>query len=241
LTHKASDIAGYLKKGYFGYKIWHAPYYRVLKDGEKGIKYIDDPAHESVFAAMEKAGMIGASVHIADPNGPFGDRGEWCTDPVEYWREIMGIERVLQRHPNLVIVAAHGCWLVCQDAQLDFLRYMFKTYPNFYVDLAATDQYYNLVNRENLRDLFIEYSDHILFGTDVATFDNSAIPNYITRYTCSFQILETEDLVESTFFGSKPTKGLNLPKEVLEKIYYKNAMKLYPGLLERMRRLGYKV
>jgi hypothetical protein len=57
----------------------------------------------------------------------------------------------------------------------------------------------------------------------------------------SFQIFETEDLVDSGFFGSKPIKGLNLPKEVLEKIYYKNAMKLYPGLLERMRRLGYQV
>ena len=153
----------------------------------------------------------------------------------------MGLERVLQRHPNLVIVAAHGSWLVCQDAQLDYLRYMLKTYPNFYVDLAATDQYYNFVNRENLRDLFIEYSDRILFGTDVGGYENSAIPDYVIRYANSFQILETEDIVASGFFGSKPTTGLNLPKEVLEKIYYKNAMKLYPGLSERMRRLGYKV
>lgn len=241
LTHKAADIAGYLKEGYVGYKIWQGPYYRKLKEGENGIKYLDDPAHESVFVAMEKSGMIGASIHIADPNGPFGNRGKWCADPVEFWREIVGLERVLQRHPNLVIVAAHCSWLICQDAQLDFLRYMLKTYSNFYVDLAATDQYYNLVNRENLRDLFIEYSDRILFGTDVGAYSNSAIPDYVTRYSSSFQILETDDLVKSTFFGSTPTAGLNLPKEVLEKIYYKNAMKLYPGLSERMRRLGYKV
>ena len=241
LTHKAEDIAGYLKKGYVGYKIWQGPYYRKLKEGEKGIKYIDDPAHESVFAAMEKAGMVGASVHIADPNGPFGNRGKWCADPVEFWREIMGLERVLQRHPNLVIIAAHGSWLVCQDAQLDYLRYMLKTYPNFYVDLAATDQYYNLVSRENLRDLLIEFSDRILFGTDIGPYAVSAIPGNVTRYAHSFQILETEDVVEAGFFGSKPTTGLNLPKDVLEKIYYKNAMKLYPGLTERMRRLGYKV
>ncbi len=241
LTHKAADIAGYLKKGYVGYKIWQGPYYRKLKEGENGIKYLDDPAHESVFAAMEKSGMIGASIHIADPNGPFGNRGKWCADPVEFWREIMGLERVLQRHPNLVIVAAHGSWLVCQDAQLDFLRYMLKTYPNFYVDLAATDQYYNLVNRENLRDLFIEYQDRILFGTDVGAYSMKEIPGYVTRYSNSFRILETEDIVDSGFFGSKPTKGLNLPREVLEKIYYKNAMKLYPGLSQRMHLLGYKV
>ena len=211
-----------------------------LKEGESGIKYIDNPAHEAVFAAMEKTGMVGASVHIADPNGPFGNRGKWCADPVEFWREIIGLERVLQRHPDLVLIAAHGSWLVCQDAQIDFLRYMFKTYPNFYVDLAATDQYYPLVNRENLRDLLIEYSDRILFGTDVGGYKTSDIPGYVTRYSRSFQILETEDLVESGFFGSRPVAGLNLPKEVLEKIYYKNAMKLYPGLAERMKSLGYK-
>jgi len=239
LTHKASDIAGYLKKGYAGYKIIHGPYYLVLKEGENGIRYIDDPAHEPVFKAMEKAGMIGASIHIADPNGPFGNRGKWCTDPVEFWREIMGLERVLQRHPDLVIVASHCSWLVCQDAQLDFLRYLLKSYPNLYVDLAATDQYYHLVNRENLRDLFIEYSDRILFGTDIVGYNESAILNNINRYARSFQILETEDLVESGFFGSKPTRGLNLPEEALENIYYRNAMKLYPGLSERMISLGY--
>ncbi len=240
LTHKAEDIAGYLQKGFVGYKIWQGPYYRVLKEGEKGIRYLDDPAHEPVFTAMEKAGMIGASVHVADPNGPFGNRGKWATDPVEYWRQIMSMERVLQRHPNLTIVAAHGCWLVCQDAQLDFLRYMFKTYPNFYVDIAATDQYFNLVNRENLRDLFIEYADRLLFGTDASAYKAEAIPAMIERHARSFQILETEDLVAGSFFGTTPTKGLNLPKEVLEKIYYKNAMKLYPGMSEQMRALGYK-
>lgn len=240
LTHKAEDIAGYLQKGYVGYKIWQGPYYRVLKEGENGIRYLDDPAHQSVFTAMENAGMIGASVHVADPNGPFGNRGKWAADPVEYWRQVMSMERVMQRHPKLVMVAAHGGWLVCQDAQLDFLRYMFKTYPNYNVDIAATDQYYNLVNRENLRDLFIEFSDRILFGTDASAYNKDAIPAMINRHAKSFQILETEDMVEGSFFGTSPIKGLNLPKEVLEKIYYKNAMRLYPGLADRMRSLGYK-
>ena len=117
---------------------------------------------------------------------------------------------------------------------------MFSTYPNLYVDLAATDQYYNLVDRDNLRDLFIEYSERILFGTDIGAYDKSSITNNIERYSRSFQILETKELVKSGFFGSNPITGLDLPKEVLENIYYKNAMKLYPGLTERMQFLGYK-
>lgn len=238
LTHQPEDMAGYLKKGYVGYKIWQGPYYRVLKEGENGIKYLDDPAHEPVIAAMEKAGMVMASVHVADPNGPFGNRGKWCVDPVEYWREVMGLERVLQRHPKLVVVGAHLSWLICQDAQIDYLRFMLSTYPNYYVDLAATFQYYHLVNQGNLRDFMIQYADRILFGTDEGIYpDKSTIAAHRDKYSNYFQVLETSDL--ST--GSNPTPGLNLPKEVLEKIYYKNALKIYPGLADRMRKLGYKI
>lgn len=124
--------------------------------------------------------MPGASVHIADPNGPFGNRGKWAADPVEYWRQIIALERVLQRHPDLVLIAAHCAWLICQDAQIDFLRYLLSTYPNFYVDLAATFQYYHLVNHDNLRDFMLEYSDRILYETDVSAIkDESEIRSYL--------------------------------------------------------------
>jgi hypothetical protein len=240
LTHKPEDMASSLKKGYAGYKIWHGPYTRGLKEGEAGIKYFDDPAHGPVLSAMEKAGMPGASIHIADPNGPFRDRGKWAADPVEYWRQIISLDRVLQRHPDLVIVAAHGAWLVCQDAQIDFLRYLLSTYPNLHVDLAATFQYFYFLDYANLRDFMIEYSDRILYGTDIGRIrDESDIPEYIERYFRTFRLLETDQIVEGGFFGMNPAKGLNLPKEVLEKIYYKNALKIYPGLAESMGNLGY--
>lgn len=238
LTHKPEDLAGYMKKGFVGYKIWHGPYYRVLKEGEVGYRYFDDPAHEPVLAEMEKIGMLAASVHIADPNGPFGNRTKWCADPVEFWREITGIERVLKRHPDLVVLAAHCSWLICQDAQIDYLRYMLSTYPNLYVDLAATFQYYYLDNYENLRDFMVQYSDRILYGTDKGIFEKkSAISGQAAGYLQTFRILESDEMVNMRI----PIRGLNLPREVLEKIYYKNALKLYPGLAERMRGLGYKI
>ena len=240
LTHTPEEMSSSLEKGYVGYKIWHGPYSRVLKEGEDGTKYFDDPAHEPVLTAMEKAGMPGASIHIADPNGPFGNRGKWAADPVEFWRQVIGLERVLQRHPDLVIIAAHCAWLICQDAQIDFLRYMLSTYPNFYVDIAATFQYFYLVDHANLRDFLIEYSDRIVYGTDIGSIRRQEeIPGYIERYCRTFRILETDQMVEGGFFGMNPVKGLNLPKEVLEKIYYKNAVKLYPGLGDKMKKLGY--
>ena len=239
LSHSPEDIFSSKEKGYVGYKIWHGPSDRVLKDGEKGIRYIDDPAHEPVFAAMEAAELPGASFHIAYPNGPFGDRGKWAADPVEFWRQVMGMERVLNRHPDMITIAAHCSWLICQDAQIDYLRYMLSTYPNFYVDLAATFQYFYLVDHDNLRDFLIEYSDRILYGSDVSTIREQQIPVNIDRYTRTFRILETDEMVEGGFFGMNPVRGLNLPKEVLEKIYFKNALKLYPGLSESFNDLGY--
>lgn len=240
LSHKPEDIPSSLQKGFVGYKIWHGPYSRVLKEGEDGIKYFDDLAHEPVLAAMEKSGMPGASIHIADPNGPFGNRGKWAADPVEYWRQIVAVERVLQRHPNLTLIVAHCSWLICQDAQIDYLRYLLSTYPNFYVDLAATFQYFHLVDHANLRDFLVKYADRIMYGTDISSIRRQEeIPAYIERFSRTFRILETDQMVEGGFFGMNPVKGLNLPKDVLEKIYYKNALKLYPGLKDKMKQLGY--
>ena len=239
LTHTPEEMATAVEKGFVGFKIWHGPSSRVLKEGEAGIRYFDDPAHEPVLAAMEKAGLPIASVHIADPNGPFGNRGKWQADPVEFWRQVVGLERVVNRHPNLTIIAAHCAWLVCQDAQLDFLRYMLATYPNFHVDLAATFQYMHLLDHGNLRDFIIEYADRIVYGTDISRIRERDLPNFEARYARTFRILETDEMVEGGFFGMNPVKGLNLPEDVLEKIYITNALKLYPGLKENIVRLGY--
>jgi len=233
LQHKPEDLEGLRERGFIGYKIWYGPWYRTLNEGEDGFRYVDDPVHEPMFSKMEELGILAASLHIADPNGPFGNRTPWCADPVEYWREISALHNVIRRHPDLKLVAAHGSWLVCQDAQIDYLRFLLSTYPNFHVDLAATFQYFSMVRTENLRDFMIEYSDRILFGTDIGRWhsDTETLDRAAAYMRC-FRILETDELVEGSFFGRDPIQGLNLPREVLENIYYKNAMRIYPRVSE---------
>jgi predicted TIM-barrel fold metal-dependent hydrolase len=143
----------------------------------------------------------------------------------------------LANYPKLTIVAAHGAWLVCQDAQLDYLRYLLLNYPNLYLDIAATFQYMSLLNPENIRDFYIEYQDRLLYGTDAGRITDNLISRTADRYANTFTILETDQEVSDGFFGNagnQPIKGLNLPREVLEKIYYRNAVRLYPGLKEAM-------
>ena len=244
LTYAPEELPQWMKRGFIGYKIWSGPPHRKLKEGQKGYPYIDDPAHEATFARMEEAGIVAASIHIADPNGPYGDRHEWLPDPVAYWRNITAWRHVLERHPKLEAVTAHMCWLCCQDAQLDYLRNMLATFPGLDIDLAATFQYYYLVDRENLRSFMIEYADRILFGTDIGRWDagdEDTTRQRVQRYFQCFQILEIDGMAPGGFFGQNPVRGLALPKDVLEKIYFRNAVRRYPEVGMLMQRLGYEI
>ena len=231
----ANEIINQVQNGYVGLKFWFGAPYRRLQEGQAGITRIDDPRLAPYFAKLEKANVLMTSLHIADPNGPFDNRQVWMADPVYYWEQIRAFENVVAKYPNLTIVAAHCAWIFCQDGQLDYLRYMFSTYPNLYVDLSATFQYMPLNNYENLRDFCIEFQDRLLFGSDFG----GRVTNKAEAFATNFAILETDQMVDGNLTGvitgnNLMVKGLNLPREVLEKIYYKNAVKLYPGLKERM-------
>ena len=152
--------------GYVGLKFWFGDPHRVLQEGEEGIRLIDDMRFANFFATLERENVLLTSLHIADPNGPFDNRQRWMSDPVYYWQQIRAFENVVAKYPNLTIIAAHAAWIICQDGQIDYLRYMLSKYPNFYVDISATCQYMHLSNRDNLRDFYIEYQDRLVFGTD---------------------------------------------------------------------------
>ncbi|MCI1779640.1 MAG: amidohydrolase [Bacteroidales bacterium] len=234
------DIAEKKKEGYIGCKFWFGPYYRRMTDSSHLIKNIDDPRLSSMFRAMEKEHMPMTSLHIADPNGPFSRRGEWCADPVFFWGQIRSLENIVKKYPRLTFVIAHGAWLNNQDAQLDYMRYLLDTYPNLYIDIAATFQYYYLLDRKNLRDFMIEYSDRIIYGTDVSDEGDNDPEGIAARYARTFRILETADtVIGGGFFNGPDIKGLALPRAVLEKIYYKNVLRIY-SLTLKNRRLSIK-
>jgi predicted TIM-barrel fold metal-dependent hydrolase len=119
---------------------------------------------------------------------------------------------------------------------------MLDTFPNLYIDLAATFQYFPFVKRGNLRAFIVEWADRIVFGTDIGTWEgDEATADHIQSYFRAFKILEYDQLVKGGFFGNREIEGLSLPKDVLEKIYYRNAMKIYPGIKDAMIKLGYKI
>jgi predicted TIM-barrel fold metal-dependent hydrolase len=226
LRFSPEELAEWKSRGVVGYKIW------------VGVSTaVNDPANDPTFTKMEQIELLGASIHIAQPYPT-----RWCDDPVKFWAAQNAWQRVLDRHPRLVVVHAHMLDFFNSDEQLDYLIYMLETYPNVNVDLAARLQQFHRMDREKLRKFMIKYSDRILFGTDISSQPVEDSPKEVAeQYNRCFELLETDKIVKGGFFGEDETKGLALPKEVLAKIYYKNAARLYPRVKDVLKKLGYSV
>jgi predicted TIM-barrel fold metal-dependent hydrolase len=116
---------------------------------------------------------------------------------------------------------------------------MLATYPNLHVDLGARFQQFHRMARDKLRDFMIRHQDRILFGTDIGRV-NQDPKQYAERYRRCFLLLESDDIVRGSFFDRETDRrGLALPRDVLEKIYYRNAVKIYPAAAETLKAFGY--
>src|SRR5260370_7493209 len=76
----------------------------------------------------------------------------------------------------------------------------------------------------NARAFFIKYQDRMLFGKD--TYKKEEYGTY-------FRTFETADEYfdhDRKYHGIWKMYGLDLPDEVLRKLYYKNALKIIPGI-----------
>ncbi len=224
LRFSPDELVKWQEKGIVGYKIW------------VGVSpLIDVPANDATFTKMEEIGMIGASIHISQPYPT-----KWCEDPVKFWQAHNAWERVLDRHPKLKVVNAHMLDHFNSNEQLDYLMYVLKTYPNVHVDLGARFQQFHRMDRDKLRNFMIEHADRILFGTDIGGQPREGRYTQVAEsYRRAFQLLETGKIIKGGFFGGTETRGLALPVDVLEKIYYRNAARLYPRVKDVLRDLGY--
>ena len=136
----------------------------------------------------------------------------------------MARHRVIKRHPKTTFICAHMGDI---PEDLKTLGQQLDESPNMYVEIAARVAE---LGRQpyTARKFFIEHQDRILFGTD------GPWPEQRLKYYWRF--FETFD--ENFPYSEKdpPPQGLwringiGLPDEVLEKLYYKNALRILPGL-----------
>jgi predicted TIM-barrel fold metal-dependent hydrolase len=130
---------------------------------------------------------------------------------------------LLSRHPRTTFIGAHvGC---CAE-DLGWVGQVLEACPNFNVDIGARIAE---LGRQpyTARDFFVRYQDRILFGTDAAA--DARV------YRLYYRLLETRDEYFPYGIGSPPSSGrwmiygLDLPDEVLNKVYRENARRLILG------------
>lgn len=127
---------------------------------------------------------------------------------------------IFQKHPNTTFINAHLGWM---GNDLDRLGAHLDTYPNVVTEIGAVLAELGR-QPKRARQFFIDYQDRILFGKDSYR---------VSEYYTYFRVLETDDEYFDYYrkrHAHWKMYGLALPDSILKKLYYKNALRLFPKM-----------
>lgn len=230
----AKQLAEDVKNGAVGLKVYKSLGLRNKDINGKRIA-VDDPRLDLIWETCGELG-IPVLIHSADPK-PFwdpmdADNERWLelkthpgrkrsdTDPAPWQQIIEEQHNLFRKHPHTIFINAHMGWYANNLAALGQLL---DEIPNMYVGIAAVIAELGRQPRF-AHDFFVKYQDRILFGKD------SWVPAEFPTY---FRVLESADEYfpyHKKYHAFWAMYGMNLPDEVLKKVYYKNALKIVPGL-----------
>ena len=127
---------------------------------------------------------------------------------------------IFERHNNTTFINAHFGWM---GNDLNKLSRHLDKYPNVMTEFGAVVAELGR-QPKTARQFFIDYQDRIMFGKD--SYNKEEFYTY-------FRILESDDEYFDYFrkrHAFWKMYGLNLPDEVLKKVYYKNALRIFPSI-----------
>ncbi len=221
-----------VERGAQGIKFWKDLGLSV-RDASGELLRVDDERLAPIF---DKAAALGIPVmfHIADPAAFFlpidaeNERFEelaahpdWSFYGAKYskWDLLDQRDRVIARHSNTKFVLAHIA--ECSE-NLPRVTQLLRTHPNVLVDISARA---SELGRQpySARKFFLEFPDRILFGADL-------LPE-VEMYRLYYRFLETADeYFEYPTHASRQGRwniyGLDLPDDILRKVYRENALRL---------------
>jgi len=223
-----------VKKGVIGLKV-----YKSLglsdKDANGNRIAVDDERLDPIWKACGDNG-IPVLIHSGDPSSFWEPKDQYN----ERWLELRqkprryrnpeenpSFEEVLaeqhhifEKHPNTTFINAHLGWM---GNDLDRLSTHLDTYPNVVTEMGAVLAELGRQPKRAYR-FFVAYQDRILFGKDSYK---------VSEYHTYFRVLETEDEYFDYYrkrHAHWKMYGLGLPDSILQKVYYKNALRLFPSI-----------
>lgn len=223
-----------VKRGANGLKIYKSLGMNTMDSNGNRVR-IDDPRIDPIW---EKCGTLGIPVliHAADPKSfwdPFDENNErWLelkthqgrkrddTNPAPWETIIKEQHNIFKKHPNTKFINAHMGWYA---NDLKKLGELMEAYPNMYTEIGAVIAELGRQPRA-ARAFMIKYQDRVMFGKD------SWVPD---EYETYFRVLETADEYfpyHKRYHAFWRMYGMELPDDVLKKIYYKNALKVIPNI-----------
>lgn len=242
-------------KGAVGVKVWKN-IGMELKDKDGKFVMIDDPRFDTIFNYMAK-NNIPLFSHQGEPKNCWlpieqmtveGDKQYFSEHPQyhmykhpeypSYEDQINARDRMLEKHPDLKVISVHLASLEWEVAEI---AKRLDKYPNMAVDMAARIPHLHnqaVTDHQKVYDFFIKYQDRILYATDFVINEGTK-PEDVRKGTHDtwlqdWTFFATDKMMKNANNGAE-LKGLKLPKEVIDKIYRKNALQWIPGISKGKR------
>jgi predicted TIM-barrel fold metal-dependent hydrolase len=230
----AAQLRADVEAGAIGLKVFKSLGMTNLKaDGSR--LQVDDPELDPVWA-MAGEMDIPVLIHTAEPPAFFEEpdytnerwlelalfpsRRNYGPDQVDFETLLQERDRMFLKHPNTRFIAAHFGF---HGHDLQRAAEVLDSIPNLYLDLSAVLYDFGRQPRA-AREFFIEYQDRLIFGKD--SYQPTEFPYY-------WRVFETADEYFDyyrDYHAYWKLYGMDLPDDVLQKIYYENALAVTPGL-----------
>jgi predicted TIM-barrel fold metal-dependent hydrolase len=167
--------------------------------------------------------------------GPRPDgHGSWPS-----WEDLLAqFERRVARHPRTTFVGAHF-GNAAEDP--DRVERMLTAYPNLVIETGARVPEFGRHPSARMRALFLKFQDRILFGTDLGvgrsalTLGSSGeepdtmaqVPEFFAAHFRYFESLGARMRHPTPIQGNWTIDGIGLPRDVLERLYHRNAERVF--------------
>ncbi len=226
----------------------------TVRDRDGSLLKLDDPRLDAVWECAGKLDAV-VAIHATDPvaffapwnaenerwdelelhpNWSFADRSKYPP------REDILIQRdnAIKRHPDVTFMCCH---VANNSEDIDALDRRFEEMPNLYADISARLGELGRHPADKGHAFFTKYSDRLLFGTDhyfalngevqgagpMDKFSDESNKIFYGKHWRYFQTRDRQFDHPTPIQGNWKIDGIGLDENILEKLYWKNAVRLF--------------